>query len=242
MWSAAVAVSVCVFADVRTAEAVSFQETVTFDILADTRLDSDQPNANFGDSTSLKVVVNEPSDGSVVRPVIAFPNDALEWELPEDTDLVSVKVWLTHYTGTSMGLGERTLVLHPLTHDFVELEATWNSWDDPHAWSAAGGDYDPSTSVTGIPEPIGSPTAYYWDITDLWDFDPDGRWSDGALLKMGSEDPNGLVDYLKIAFYSKDHSSGQAPFIEMTYIVPEPGSLAILALLGGLAAAVRRRI
>jgi len=242
MWSVAAAVSVCVFVNVRTAEAVSPLQTVTFDVLGDTRLDSFDVDENFGDSSSLKFVVNEPGDASVVRSVIAFPNDALAWELPENTDLVSVTVWLTHYSGTAMILGDRTLALHPLTQGFSEYDATWNTWDGTQTWTTAGGDYDAGTSVTGVPDSVSSPTAYSWDITSLWDFDPDGLWADGALLKFGSEDPNGIVDYVKASFYSKDHSSGQAPYIEFAYIVPEPGSLSILALLGGLVAAARRHI
>ncbi len=201
----------------------------------DARIDSRDPNENFGVSTTARVVVNG-DDGSLVRSVFELPDDI--WSVSSG-QLISATV---HFYLWEDNTEDRTVSLHPLTTGFVEGTGdgtesgdgvTWLTYDGVNAWGTPGGDYDPNVFVT----PVESTNWFTWDITGLWE-NTDLR-SYGAMLRMDDESDPGPGNKPRAPFTSSDGSGGNLPYVELTY-VPEPGSLAILVLLTG-AVAVRRR-
>ncbi len=216
------------------------QITQTFPIDVDTGVDSRDPTFNYGVDTSVKVVVNG-DDGSLARVLLELP--AAAWSIPS-ADLVSAEVRL--YTWKNM-TGTRTVSLHPLTRAFVEGTgddtasgdgATWQTHDGTNPWTIPGGDYDAGVSVDAVELAADGLSGWFtWDIAPLWD-DANLR-SHGAMLRMGDESDPGVGNMPRASFNSSDVGLDR-PYVEVTY-VPEPSSLAVLALLAGGAVLKRNR-
>lgn len=182
-----------------------------FDIDVDARIDSRDPNYNFGVSTTARVIVNG-SDGSLVRSVIRLPNDM--WSIPAQ-DVISAKVYFYLWQDNT---GGRTVRLHPLTRGFEEGTgdgtpsgdgATWETYDGVDAWTTPGGDYDPNVFV----DPNEGTNWFCWDITDLWN-NADLR-TFGAILRMDDESNPGDGNMPGAPFTSSDGALSKRPYVEV---------------------------
>ncbi|MBN1341461.1 MAG: PEP-CTERM sorting domain-containing protein [Phycisphaerae bacterium] len=208
----------------------------TYGIDVDAKLDSRDPTFNCGTDTTMKIVVNG-DDESLARAVIELPEEI--WNIPYS--VTSVKVYAYLYSNKTY---DRTVRLHPLTRGFLEGTgdevatgdgATWLTYDGVNAWTTPGGDYDAATYV----DPVESGNWFIWDITSLYG-NTDLR-DYGALLRTDNESFVGADDMPRAPFTSSDGSSAEWPYVEVTYYVPEPGTLALFGLLAGLAVRRRRR-
>jgi hypothetical protein len=208
-----VAVWSAVTCTVLSAPAGADPNVTRFDIDVDARIDSRDPNHNFGVSTTARVIVNG-DDGSLVRSLIRLPKDM--WSIPGQ-DVISAKVYFYLWRDST---GGRTVRLHPVTRWFEEGTgdgtpsgdgATWETWDGVNAWTTPGGDYDPNVFV----EPNEGTNWFCWDITSMWD-NTDLR-SHGAVLRMNDESDPGDGNMPRAPFTSSDGTLGERPYVEVVY-------------------------
>lgn len=212
--------------------------TVDYAITIDGRMDSRDPNMNFGVGDTAKVVVNG-GDESLVRGLLSLPEDV--WLVPAEQILQAE----LHFNLWRNDTGPRAVNLHPLTRGFLEGTgdgeatgdgATWMTYDGVNAWTTPGGDFDESTWVSAGE----NGNWFVWDLLPLWD---NSNLKDfGAILKMDDETwPEGGA-MLKAPLYSSDAqiSDDLKPFVRLV-IVPEPATGAMVLLLTGLAGMRRLR-
>lgn len=217
-------------------ETATRAETIQYPIVVDTQLDSQASTANFGASTSAKVVVNG-NDGSLARALFQIPNEA--WS--QAGSLASAKVYFHVWNDQT---GERNVQLCPLTHAFVEGTgqgsgtadgATWLTYDGFNAWASPGGDFNSVLAVDGTALDDGD-IWFTWDITSLWN-NTDLR-DHGAILMMSDESSPGAGIMPRAPFSSSESTGYPHPYLEIT-MVPEPGAWLML-LAGGMASIFRR--
>ncbi len=189
--------------------------TETFFLDTDAAIDSRTPTTNYGGSSTAKVVVNG-DDGSVVRVLLGIPSDV--WSIPK----AQIDSATLHFYTWQDSTGDRTVNLHPLTTGFVESAATWETYDGANDWSSPGGDFDLGAVVTAVE----GTNWFTWDLLPLWG-DTNLR-TFGALLKMDDESNPGAEEMPRAPFTSSDGPQNERPYVEVTYTVPEPGSLALL--------------
>jgi hypothetical protein len=133
-------------------------------------------------------------------------------------------------------------------------DATWNdAFYSSTSWTAAGGDYVSGASDRGDASVGTSLTTYSWSssamVADVqnWLDNPSSNF--GWLLKNADETDSadfrafwsaqGAANYL--AANPSNPLGVAAPVLIVTYVVPEPGCLALLAA-GGLLPLMRRRL
>lgn len=212
-------------------------ETIQYLITSDTQLDSQDPTANFGASTSAKVVVNGNND-TLARAIFQIPSAV--WNQADS--LASAKVYFYVWNDQTLG---RNVQLCPLTRAFVEGTgtgsetadgATWLTYNGDNAWTTPGGDFDSAVAVDAT-VPADGFGWFTWDITSLWN-NTDLR-DNGAILMMSDETNPGYPNMPRAPFASSESMGYPRPYLEVT-MVPEPGTWLML-LTGGVVMFFRRR-
>jgi YD repeat-containing protein len=135
----------------------------------DCYLTSDTPTLSFCADTALYAGWNGTRDRhSLIKwDVSAIPQDALI--LSGDAGL---------YQGNSTVSIAKSLTLHRVTRDWTN-GASWNTYDGTHAWTTAGGDYDPTPAATAT-DPAHNNDWVDWYPTGLIQ-----HWVDGSLPNYG---------------------------------------------------------
>jgi hypothetical protein len=167
--------------------------------------------------------------------------------IPIGSDITHVVLTLTE-----VGSGSTTVDLHRLSADWGEGssnaaglpdgapaapgDATWtDAFFDSTPWSTAGGDFEAAVS--------GSLFITSVDFTVIWDSDVSGNEGMVADVQHWLQNPSQNFGWILIGdlagnlvnFASRERVvTSQRPVVSITYIVPEPGSIALLTL--GLAA------
>jgi len=149
--------------------------------------------------------------------------------LPVGADISLAKLYIYYYYYGYVDPVGKTIWAYKLTRtDWVELEATWNSYKSGSAWTAAGGDYvtsDPSGGSANIP------AGYGWIEITITDIVLDA-WINGKLaellLKFETEDlaiESRSSALCRSREYAADTS--KRPKIIVTYdIFPAPTNIA----------------
>jgi len=219
--------------------------TYTYQISADTYLDSSVPTENFGLASTDKVVINRTS---ACRTLFDLPANLWSYTPSAiESAVVSFYVW-------SDSTSSYNVSLFPLTRAFGEGTwngkgsppaqangATWNTYDGTNSWTTAGGDFDSANSVVGIKETLGvnpndsNGRFFTWDITSLLtNSTTEAELQDyGAMLSIDVGQPIPPSGQRFASFTSANSTSYSAPYlpsVELT-VVPEPSSL-ILVMVG----------
>ena len=124
--------------------------------------------------------------------------------------------------GTSLDAGDTlSILLHALTQDFVEAEATWNIYSTGNSWTTAGGDFN-STRLTYGSHPD-SLLVSYPDISGkdtLYVYIPGASLSDSlanGLILVQSYLPNGNYE-VEVNLMTDDYATASLrPFITAWY-------------------------
>jgi|ERR1051326_2779533 hypothetical protein len=210
------------------ADMLTFQEGVSPSagyVVPDADIRSGAPDANFeGD-----IRWNIGNFGQLFREVAKFDISAL----PAGATITSVS--LTVYQNSAGSGGTQTQVdLHTLTNDFNELQVTWNSRTASSLWATPGGDFSVPVLSSITPVGIVDGTAYTFPSSpNFITAANNALTSDGFLrlmVKSAAEAPSSLM-----SFYAEDDGSPTAfhPALTITFI-PEPASLGLIVLSGGL--------
>jgi hypothetical protein len=237
----------CLLTVVAAGPAALADNTFTYQITADTYLDSANPTENFGLSGSDKVVINNKntSSPSMCRTLFDLPTSLWSYS---PSSIVSASVSFYVWNDNT---GTYNVSLFPLTTTFVvgtgngtatANGATWLTYDGVNSWTTSGGDFDSANSVVGAKGTLGvnpgDPNGRFFtfDITSLL-ANPTAEaelQNYGAMLSIdiGQALPPGGQQYYA-SFTSANSSSYTIPYLpslEVT-VVPEPSS-AILVMAG----------
>ncbi|GAJ21220.1 unnamed protein product, partial [marine sediment metagenome] len=124
----------------------------------DTDLQEIAPDGNHG--YLIELWLNNGANAAQ-RPILEFDIS----ELPGGATIISASLELYYYSYTLFDPDGLTIWAYKLTRtDWVELQATWNSYKTGSAWTAAGGDYvtsDPAGGSTTFPADYGWMT---WNV------------------------------------------------------------------------------
>ncbi|HOW96356.1 MAG TPA: DNRLRE domain-containing protein [Kiritimatiellia bacterium] len=212
--------------------------SMIYEITTDTYLDSASPTYNYGARNVDRVVINA---SSAARTLFKLPAEVWSYApIQIVSAVVSFYVW-------SDNAQTYDVSLHPMLRDFAEGTgtgsatgdgATWNTYDGVNAWTTAGGDFDSGYSVLGVKGTLGvnpgEPNGrfYTWDITAL--LNDVTAWSElqsyGAMLRIDETVPPSGQRFN--AYTSSDSTTYTAPYLPSLTItaIPEPGTLALLAM------------
>lgn len=114
-------------------------------------MDSGSPENTFFGSSTVKVLVNL-ADGTETRALLTLPEAALDLDLP------TVNSVFLQFNVNTIGDGGETIpiLLHPTIRTFGTAATNAATWDSAMTgveatdWTAAGGDFDAGTVVTGV--------------------------------------------------------------------------------------------
>lgn len=224
--------------------ALRAESVVTIAVDKDTYIDSNPSyDCNHGAMTSsLKAVLNSPSDGTKTRILLQLPTDT--WTTPAGMELESLRLYMYCTQTISDSFAAR---LYPLTHSFVEgtgtsksgsnkTGATWTTYDGTSLWTTAGGDFDATKYVDAVRASNGRAIATdnwaYWDLTSL--AGDAALQTYGAIITVAPEDANLITNgYETKAFNSSDYGTASLrPYVKLTYTaVPEPAAGTMLFIL-----------
>lgn len=192
--------------------------TLNMPIVADTYLDSGMPAKNFGNSGSVKVLVN--SDGSFCRGLFRLPDELIALN-PEKIARADVGFYVF-----SDQTAARSIRLFPLLRSFVPGGgnhpadgATWATFDGTNAWATPGGDFDTNVFVTGQ---LGADNFYRWNIAE-WLAHPTIRSNvvtHGALLQI-EETPLPESGSPRAPLTSSRGSLAERPYVAVTLAAPK---------------------
>ncbi len=164
--------------------------------------------------------------------------------------IVSARLLLTTDTAFE-GAGDAELrVLGASDNNWVENEVSWTNKATSTPWAGGGGaganyggviDTVSWTTISGNPSPLNTQLAF--DLTgDALNVVK--GWVDGSnvsasfILRAASESGTNYVD-----FYSEDFATTPSfrPMLEITYVIPEPASMALVGLGGAMVLVGRRQ-
>jgi hypothetical protein len=213
--------------------------TFTYQITADTYLDSASPTLNYGLSGSDKVVINSTS---ACRTLFDLPTDLWSY-VPSDILSATVSFYVWNDSTATYNVS-----LFPLTRAFAVGTgngttpadgATWGTYDGINSWTSAGGDFDSANSVVGLRGSLGVNPAdpngrfFTFDITSfLANTTAKAELQNcGAMLRIDETiPPSGQRFASFTSANSSTYTTPYLPSLELT-VVPEPPS-AILAVAG----------
>ena len=192
-------------------------------------------NTDTQDDTAFVPISDANNGNGVRRALIQFDISGLPAGQLIDSAILSI----TQAGPTPAFDGEVTLEVYRLTKDWVETEVRWTEAATGDAWTTPGGDVDPIL-ITSVSTTYTFDTQVDFDITGLVQ-----DWYDGTSDNFGVLiRDNGFTTNDKFAFASRTHggaTTAAEPVLTIDYSpIPEPGSLALLAL-GGMFVVRRRR-
>ncbi len=169
---------------------------------------SDGGNANISWCGSPYLGVGyHPGSASRNRTTVKF--DALTTGVPKDALVTSADLSL-FLTDVISPLP--TMSAYPLTRSWTE-SATWNKYDGTSAWTAAGGDYDPTRTVGTTSNGVNWGDQYTWHPTKMVADMVAGTIPNHGFLIRAATETNG-----KAHFMSKDgNPSNYHPRLTVRY-------------------------
>ena len=128
----------------------------------DTVFSATAPDTNYGTLDYLQI--GHWSTSVIIRAILNFDASAIPAGSTINSATMSLDYWEYNYGNPS---GQTAWAYKITRNDWVELEATWNSYKTGFAWTTAGGDYVTSNPAGGS---VAYPASYGWvgfDITAI---------------------------------------------------------------------------
>jgi hypothetical protein len=188
-------------------------------VTEDTYIDNRSTTANYGNANGLKVFVNS-TNPQPCRTLLKLPT---EFDAISSDSLLTAKLWVYNYGSTSL---TRAIELHPLTTNFTETVATWNTSDGTSSWS--GGSYGANHVDVSSPD---HDSWYAFDITSMLHGSDRADLVSHGLLLMVYDDfvsPSATTGQNFVSSENSGYSTCH-PYFEVTTI-PEPSSIILLAI------------
>lgn len=178
----------------------------------DTQLYSGDPDASAGDDIDVWLQDHP----NIIRGIFEYDISGL----PAEVTLDSASLQLYYRWFGNLDPVGKTVWAYKLTRtDWVELEATWNSYKTGSAWTTPGGDYvtsAPAGGSTTFPASFGWMT---WNVLAIVQDAYDGSIPAEFLVKFETE---GLAeDYSSPRFWTKESADSDLyPKLVIDYTVP----------------------
>jgi len=165
----------------------------------DTKFYEDAPDTNYGSDVALNTGT---AGGATYRNHVVLEFDISG--LPSDAILDAATLYLYYYDWAFNNPNGRTIWAYKLTRtDWVEAEATWNSYKTGSNWTTSGGDYvtsNPSGGSTTVPANFSWMT---WGVLAIVQDAYDSSIAAEFLIKDGSEEDS--TRYIP-RWYSNDYT------------------------------------
>jgi len=154
---------------------------------ADTYIINALSNNNFG-TLYVLVVVSAPQDQA--HSLVKFDISSI----PQGATINLAYLMLYYSSNLGTNPAGRTVTANRVTKDWVELQATWNSYKTGSPWTTPGGDYVPDGAASAtVPAAYGWMTWTVTDIVKAWI--QGGQPNYGFLVKFADEDQVGEVQF-----------------------------------------------
>ncbi|MGA2669952.1 MAG: DNRLRE domain-containing protein [Dehalococcoidia bacterium] len=177
----------------------------------DTYLQSSAPDTNYGSGTGVTIY---DYSSNTRRGLLEF----LITSIPTGAIIESAKLDLYYASYYNYNpVGKTVWAYRGTRADWVELEATWNSYKTSTAWTTAGGDY---TATDGVS--VAMPASYgwvEWDITNQVLYAQTNSVPVEVLVKFSAE--NQTTNRTSLDFYSSDYATASyRPKLIIKYWIP----------------------
>jgi hypothetical protein len=202
------------FASSPNSRIVHASTTVTFQpSTADTYLQQDNPDVNYGSSTNLDVRSN--TGGGNHRTILKFDVSSV---IPNGATVISATLSLRYYGyGGSNDPSGRIYNVYRLTQTaWTELGSTWNNYTATQHWTISGGDYSTTDGASAsVPSSFGWMN---WAVTAQVQYAVNNVGGVAHLL-IRDQGEDSATDY-HASFYSKEWTTdADRPKLEVTYAV-----------------------
>ncbi len=161
--------------------------------------------------------------GSAQRTVIRFTPK-------QDIPNAMIAYATLHVFTTSRAWAHHDIEVFRVLQDWVELEASWNSFSTGNSWNTAGcsaandsgvdddGSYDRhATAIALATGEVTTPLYIDYDITDLVQEWVDGTTKEYGVVLIGTDEAGNEVDVM----FTKENTDGSRPYLTIAYI-PAP--------------------
>lgn len=165
--------------------------------VAGTTIDQEHPDAHLNDQNFYHV--ERSSVGTSARALIAF--DIGKIRAGATLRSAGLELLVRGAPASSANIEVHRVQQSP-ARPWKEDHATWNDFDEGHAWTAAGGDFYPVATAVQAISAGGLGLVYRWDVlADVQSFYADGTANFGWLLKDAAEPAQGGGEYVDFASY-----------------------------------------
>ena len=189
--------------------------TITATVTSDTYVEKDNPTTNRDTDIAIRLDTGDGTDAQTNRMMfkITMPSD------PGNATITDIT--LNVYHGSV--IDDRTVQsvdAHEITTAYVDSEVTWNEYSSGNNWTTGGGDYN-ATIIDSIDYPSSSPA---WMQLALQGSEADNPlsldWDDVVYILLKCKDETS-GDRSQMYGHSKENTSNNKPYIEVTYTIPE---------------------
>lgn len=189
---------------------IDLDPTITYNASKDTYIYSNNPDDNYGDSTSLFI------DDGLARRILIYFNLGT---FPANATISSANLSLYTSTTATSQFVEVYTINNSWDEGTGSLDgATWNNGTNGSAWNSTGGDYN-STQITNLS--VGSSGTYIFNVTKAVNWWSDGYTNNGLILLTN----NGSAH----TYYSRERTSNY-PTLTLTYTPKNPSTNLIYPL------------
>ena len=186
---------------------------------ADVWIQQDTPNTNRNNYSQLRVFSQVDYQN---RSLVQFP---ITWgtDIPAEILILNAVLSLYYYSYTISNPVGRTYVAQRLLRlNWVEAEATWNSYKSGSAWTTAGAGSDGNDITSTDAANSIVPASYGWMT---WTVTAQVQAAQTGNLNIGFRLlDSGLADNMKALFYSRETDAGASfkPKLIITYVEMTP--------------------
>ena len=207
-------------------QAISNADVIVLNPIADAMVDVNNPNTNFGSTTSMTLLGGNTTAGLFKFDLSSLPSGST-------IDSLQFRFYVTSQ------INQPFFEFKELVADWDEGEVTWNNASVGVPWATAGGGV--TGAQLGNDDILATEVGTYQKYASTPDFVALAQdWLDNPSANYGFRLHRFPGDASRSIELPSSEASLNLPELQVTYTVPEPGSLALMGL-AALVAFPRRR-
>lgn len=192
-------------------------EEISLTLIADTHVDKEFPDENFGNADLIDVhygiVGTTPEGGAhyLIRQMMLLFSQEDLMSIPEGATINSAK--LQAYLNEGEGNTYVFMDVAFITKGWNEMDVTWNSLSSSYAFPRNPRITSPISKTSGWKE---------WDVTRIVQYWRNGTFENHGLLLMIYLEPGTPIEDYSRLFYSKERDATLAPRLVVDYTLEAP--------------------